>query len=385
MRHRLVRLLAVAACTSLLAACGGAHSAAVPTARGGLSPQLNGGPGNLGSLATLYVSGQGAVFAYDLTASGNDAPVSKTTGYYYQAGGPGGVSASIAGIATNAAGDLVLVQNYKSPQGDGDSCQIVLIPARTTTTAANATSGTCNNTEGGNTTGKAIGITYTGYSANSDITSEIDVLMHYVHTGNSAVISCSHNTTDQYEINRYSVANGSIVPDSCLEFPSGVTGTYHAIAGSTNGAFFVDYTPSSGSDTIERYDSEGESPTATANIPGAGALAVSVDTATNTGYRVVASTVAGTTTIYNFRVQGATMTFTHALGTFANPVTALAVDNGGTVYVGVNQPNGVTKVKVYGPSKTEATAPDRVLNNPVRRPNPAASPAAAITGIAIAQ
>jgi hypothetical protein len=53
--------------------------------------------------------------------------------------------------------------------------------------------------------------------------------------------------------------------------------------------------------------------------------------------------------------------------------------------VGVNQAAGVTKIKVYGPSKTQATDPDYILLNPVRRPNPAASPAAIITGIAIAQ
>ncbi len=115
-------------------------------------------------------------------------------------------------------------------------------------------------------------------------------------------------------------------------------------------------------------------------------MAVAVNIATNTGYRVMASVTGGVTTIYKFTVDGGTgLTFTSALGTFTIPVGALAVGNDGTIYVGVNQPNGVTKLKVYGPTKTEATAPDYVLDQPIRRPNPSVSPAAFITGIAIAQ
>src|ERR1035437_10265054 len=161
----------------ILAGCGGSHgSSAVPaTDTGVLKPQLNGGNGHLGALSTLYVAGQGAVYAYDLTsltspppspgAMVSPAPISKSSGYYYQAGGPNGVNASIAGIATSSYGNLVVVQNFLNPQGDGNSCELVYIPARTSTDAPNATARTCNNTVGGNTTGTALAVTYTRPSA----------------------------------------------------------------------------------------------------------------------------------------------------------------------------------------------------------------------------
>lgn len=396
----------------ILAGCGGSHgSSAVPaTDTGVLKPQLNGGNGHLGALSTLYVAGQGAVYAYDLTsltspppspgAMVSPAPISKSSGYYYQAGGPNGVNASIAGIATSSYGNLVVVQNFLNPQGDGNSCELVYIPARTSTDAPNATARTCNNTVGGNTTGTALAVTYTGPSTGaspipspSPFPDDVDVLMHYQPSGNPNVKGCDGTTNEQYEVDRYQAGYstpGPVTPRGCIRLPSptpmpsaspspGVFARNY-IAGSTNGAFFVDSTATG---LIERY--AGATQTATGTVFGPGPMAVSVNSATNTGYRVVASNTLGVTTVYSYKVVGATITFTHAIGTFPNPVGALAVDNNGKVYVGVNQPGGVTKIKVYGPSKTQATSPDYILLNPVRRPNPSASPAAIITGIAIAQ
>ena len=216
------------------------------------------------------------------------------------------------------------------------------------------------------------------------IADDVDVLMHYVNGGTAAVKSCAGGTSSLYEIDRYQTTGGTIAPKSCgvLDQPAAA---YAAIAGSTGGAFFADYNVGP-SGHLERFDVIGGTATNTGTTAGvAGAMAVAVDYATNTGYRVIATTTGSVTTIYSFKASGGGFTFTHALGTFTNPVAALAVDKTGKIYVGVNQPNGVTKVKVYGPSKTESTSPDYVLNNPVRRPNPAASPAAAITGIAIAE
>lgn len=435
----------LAALCIVVAGCGGSHLSSLPNGDRALQPQLNGGGGNL-ALPTLYVSGQGAVYAYDLSAtpSPDATPVSKTTGYYYQVGGAEGLNASIAGIATNSTGDLVIAQNFFSPQGDGNSCQLVYIPARTGTKAANATSTTCSNAVGGHTTGVAVGVTFTGdrtvrqiafTSARVDalpvsniqistptpspspsptptgapFANDVDVLMHYISSGNPNVRACDGSTIDQYEVDRYqAISNGqgggTIAARTCLTLDQGTTSQYNAIAGSTNGAFFVDYTggptitaaarrpasilvgPPSTSDTIERFNANGGAPSNVGTVPGAGPLAVAAELTTNIGYRVVASTTSGVTTIYSFHVSNSSgLTFDHALGTFTNPVGALAVDNRGTIFVGVNQPNGVTKIKVYAKTKTEATNPDYVLNNPVRRPNPSAAPAAVITGIAIAQ
>jgi hypothetical protein len=428
------RVFVVAAACLAVAGCGGAHGGSSLAPSGGtLRPQLNGGAGI--ALATLYVSGQGAVYAYDLGASGDTVPVTRTTGYYYQAGGPGGVTASIAGVATNSSGDLIIAQNFTNPQGDGNSCDLVYITARTGTAAADATTATCGNHTGTNTPGTAVAITYTGifqqFSSGGGLSvprvipdvslspvpspqpsgggsDEIDVLMHYQPTGNLALTACDASNTDQYEVDRYQASNsiapttfavgrsqpgyatttstaGTITPVSCDSLANGKTQTYRYIGGSTNGAFFVDF-DNGGPGTIERYDSSG-SKTNSAGIPGqAGPVTVSVNLGTGIGYRAVAGTTGGITTIYRFKAgPGSGLTFVNALGTFTNPVGALAVDNNGTLYVGVNQPNGVTKIKVYGPTKTQSTSPDYVLNNPVRRPNPAASPTARITGIAIAQ
>ena len=374
MQFRPGRVLAVAVLCALVAGCGGSHTSSItPNPTGGtLKPQLNGGTGSL-ALPTLYVSGQGSVFAYDLTASGNTAPVNKTNGYYYQAGG---LNASIAGIATNAPGDLVVLQNYGS--GTSQSCQLVYIPARTNTSPNGAQNTNCNN-DNGQIQGIGVGVTFTGQQSlgNPD---DIDVLMHY--SSSNTVLGCDGSTTDQYEVDRYTVAAGpSLTPNTCNTLP----GQRDFISGSTNGAYFVDQTSGG---FMERYATGGGSPTnsdAPGSIPAPGPLAVSANLTTGVGYRVVASNTGGITTIYTFKNSGAGFTFTHALGTFTNPVAALAVDNNGTLYVGVNQANGVTKVKVYGPTKTQATDPDRILNNPVRRPNPATPPAAQITGIAIAQ
>ena len=425
------RVIMVAALCAIAAGCGGSHSSSpsLTPAGGTRQPQLNGGAGVV-EVSTLYVSGQGAVYAYGLAASGNAAPISKTTGYYYQAGGPGGVTASIAGIATNSNGDLVVVQNFANVQGNGNSCQLVYIPQRSSENAVNASTGTCANGTGGNTTGTAVGVTFTGASPNATFpplptpspgptgspvqlaivrepmahtpvaniqvsptpapaggfTDEIDVLMHYQSNGNPAVTGCDGSTSTQYEVDRYRANSGdqSISTLSCNRLQQGLTAQYRAIGGSTNGAYFVDLDPPSASGMVERYDINGLL-TNSGSFPGtAGPMAVAA--ANGIGYRVLASTAAGVTTIYKFKpAGGASMTFVSALGTFTNPVGAVAVDNSGTVYVGVNQPNGVTKIKVYGPTKTQATDPDYILNNPVRRPNPAASPTARITGIAIAQ
>ena len=384
--HLAVAIVALSALA--LAGCGGgSQSSALPSGGTSQSPLLNGGTGSL-ARPTLYVSGQGAVFAYDLSASGDTAPVNKDTGYYYQAGGPNGVAASIAGIATNAAGDLIVAQNYKTPQGDGNSCQLTYIPARTTQSAANTTSAQCSNGDY-NTTGQAVGVTFTGNGAASGaFGNDVDVLMHYVPSGAANPDSCFDDKTARYEVDRYTASSGSITPHNCIVLANDSTGTYHAIGGSTNGAFFVDYTPTSGSDVIDRYNASSTVGTtsATGTVPGtSGPIAVAANPTTNVGYRIVASTVGTTTSIYSFKVTGNAINLNSTLGTFTNTVAALAVDNNGKIYVGVNQPGGVTKIKVYSAGKTQATDPDYTLNNPVRRPNPSASPAAAITGMAIAQ
>ena len=361
----------------------------LPSSGSSLHTQLNGGTTNT-TQPTVYVSGQGAVFAYDLGASGDTPPVTKTTGYYYQAGGPNGVNASIAGIATNTAGDLVIAQNFSNAQGNGNSCALVYIPARTGPSAANTTSTNCGPGGTSHTAGTAVGITFTGPPTGAApgagaFADDIDVLMHYVPNGNPAVSACYGSATSQYEVDRYQATSGTITPRSCVVLDQGPSSTYKAVSGSTNGAFFVDYVTGTGG-TIERFDGVSPTPTNTGTTPGIpGPLAVSVNYATSLGYRVVASTTGGITTIYSFKVSGGGFSFSHALGTFNNPIGALAVDNNGSIYVGVNQPNGVTKLKVYGPAKTQATDPDYILNNPVRRPNPAASPVAVITGIAITQ
>ena len=384
-----LRAFALLVTSVFIAGCGGGGSltSGVPSGSRGLTPQLNGGNPNT-TLPTLYVSGQGAVYAYDLGASGDTAPVSNASGYDYQAGNE--LSASIAGIATNTNGDLVVVQNFTSPQADGTSCQLAYVPARTGPAASNVRSVPCRNSTGTNTTGAAVGVTFTGPPSGMNpggVADDIDVLMHYVPSGAPAITGCNGTTAAQYEVDRYQApASGTITPKSCITLDRGTTASYNAIGGSTNGAFFVDYSAGGGSNTIERVSAAGGVPTATGTVPGtAGPLAVSANYATGTGYRVVASTVGTVTTIYSFKVAGSGLTFTHALGSFDNPVGALAVDNNGSIYVGVNQPNGVTKVKVYGPTKTEATSPDYILNNPVRRGNPSASPTARITGMAITQ
>src|ERR1035437_4159904 len=396
-----------------LAGCGGSHMSATPPAiqPGTLKPQLNGVAGSLGQ-PTLYVSGQGAVFAYDLGARGDTPPVTRSTGYYYQACGPNGVTASIGGIATNQFGDLVIAQNFANPQGDGNSCQLVYVPARTGLGAADTFASPCGNYGFNGTTGVAIGVTFaldsglgcknaaggppltTGASAGAAppspiankprfLPGEIDVLMHYLPSGNPSITACDGTTTAQFEVDRYVTPfPGLYVPVDCAFL---FAGTYAAIGGSTNAAFFVDSTDS-GQAYVDRYDGT-DSPTNSGSLPGLpGPLAVSANGATGVGYGVVAMVASGITTVYTFTVgPNHTLSFNHALGTFTNPVGALAVDNDGNVFVGVNQPSGVTKIKVYGPSKTQETDPDYILNNPVRRPNPAASPAARITGIAIAQ
>ena len=365
------RVLAVAVLCAVVAGCGGSHTSSItPNSGGGtLKPQLNGGGGSL-ALPTLYVSGQGSVFAYDLTASGDTPPVNRTTGYYYSAGS---VSTTIAGIATNAPGDLIVLQNYGS--ATATSCQLVYIPARTGTSPSGASNYNCQNYKG-NIQGTGIGITFTGPGNANDI----DVLMHY--TGSSTPNGCDGTANPQYEVDRYTVASGpSLSGNYCNNT---LPGERDYIAGSTNGAFFVDQTSGG---FIERYDVNGAltNSDAPGSLPAPGPLAVSANPTTGIGYRVVASNTGGATTIYSFKNNGHGFTFTHALGTFTNTVSALAVDNNGSIYVGITQPSGVTKVKVYGPTKTQATDPDRILNNPVRRPNPAAPPASIITGIAIAQ
>ena len=350
------------------------------------APQLNGGNPNI-TLPTLYVSGQGSVYAYDLGASGNAPPLSGGTssGFYYSAGGAGGYNFSIAGIATNTEGDLIVVQNLHAPQS-GYSCELAYIPARTGTNAANATFSPCA------TAGSAVAVTFTGSatgnaSSGSAFADDVDVLMHYIPNGNPALTSCAGPTTSQYEVDRYAATSGGITAQGCLVLDQGTAATYAGIAGSTNGTVFADYN-SGMSGTVERFDgtSSSTAPTARGTTPGvAGPMAASVNYATGAGYRVVSSVVGGSTTIYSFKVNGNSLTFTHALGAFSNQVAALAVDQNGSIYVGVNQPGGVTKVKVYGPTNTQATSPDYMLNNPVRRPNPSASPQAAITGMAITE
>lgn len=374
MQFRPARVLAVAVLCAVVAGCGGSHTSSVTPSGGTLKPQLNGGTGSLAQ-PTLYVSGQGSVYAYDLTASGDTAPVTSTTGYYYSAGG---VSTSIAGIATNAPGDLVVLQNYGS--GAAISCQLIYIPARTGTSPTGASNFNCDNNHGGVIQGTGIGVTFTGQQS-SGYPDDIDVLMNYLPSGNTG---CDTTTNAQWEVDRYTVSGPSGSPtltqNTCVPLAS----ERDFISGSTNGAFFVDQTSGG---FIERYDVTGSvtNSDAPGSVPAPGAIAVSANPTTGVGYRVVASNTGGITTVYSFKNSGAGFTFTHALGTFTNTIGALAVDNDGNIFVGVNQPNGVTKVKVYNPTQTQATSPDRVLNNPVRRPNPATPPAALITGIAIAQ
>ena len=86
--------IAVVALAFVAAGCGGGSHTSVPSGDHALQPQLNGGAGS-SAQPTLYVAGQGAVYAYDLsvTPSPDASPVSKTTGYYYEAGN---VNAQIA-------------------------------------------------------------------------------------------------------------------------------------------------------------------------------------------------------------------------------------------------------------------------------------------------
>jgi hypothetical protein len=365
------RVLAVAVLCAVVAGCGGSHTSSSITPSGGtLKPQLNGGTGSL-ALPTLYVSGQGSVFAYDLTASGDTAPVNKTNGYYYNAGS---VNATIAGIATNAPGDLIVLQNYGA--GTSSSCQLVYIPARTSTSPTGASNLNCNN-DNGDIQGTGIGITFTGQQTNG-YADDIDVLMSY--NASNTVNGCDGSTSPQYEVDRYAVAAGPSLSTTanCETLP----GQRDFLSGSTNGAIFIDQTSGG---LLERRDVSDTVTNSSTSLPAPGPVAVAANPTTGVGYRVVASNTGGITTIYTFKNSGAGFAFTSALGTFTNTVSALAVDNNGTIYVGITQPNGVTKVKVYGPTVTQATTPDRILNNPVRRPNPSASPAAIVTGIAIAQ
>ena len=136
-------LLVVA--VAIFAGCGRLSSlTSLSPADHALQPQLNGG--GPGTIPTLYVSGQGAVFAYDLGASGDATPVSTSGGYYYQSAGNN--HGAIAGIATNSSGGLVVVQNYGLP-GSGNSCVLAYIPPRTTLGAGSATSANCYNGAGG--------------------------------------------------------------------------------------------------------------------------------------------------------------------------------------------------------------------------------------------
>ena len=385
----------------LFAGCGahggagtGPSTSMLPSTGKALTPTFNGGNSSSTALATLYVSGQGGVYAYDIsgpTPSGTVTlpAIDRDGGYYYSAGK---LNASIAGIATNSHGDLIVAQNYNTTAFTGvGTCQLAYIPARTD--SASPSSAQVNNCP---VTGTAVSVGFTGTGTDtSGNTDMVDVLMKT----STAVASCGHSPTYStgFEVDRYqATTSGSISLTACEVPDHGHTSgyTYNAIAGANNGQYFVDYNQTSfPNGVIERYltftgTTSTGSPTNTGGLPGtAGPMAVSENYSTGVGYRVVASTVGTSTTIYEFTVDKSdpNLTFTQALGTFGNHVGALAVDNSGNVYVGVNQPNGVTLVKVYPWGETQATSPTYILENAVRRPNPANPPAAVITGLAINQ
>ncbi|HEV2737714.1 MAG TPA: hypothetical protein VGU66_03950 [Candidatus Elarobacter sp.] len=180
-----------------------------------------------------------------------------------------------------------------------------------------------------------------------------------------------------YAVDRYGIGSERIVPTGCIEVP----GPRTAISGGTNGAFGLDYT-TGGLTRVDHYGPGGPVD-ATVTAPGsAGPLAAATQVSNSSQYYAVATVSSGHTTIYRYQFNGIGFQPLHELGKFDDMVAAIAIDDDGIVYVGLNGRDGRSRVSVYGRQEDDAARPGHVVTDPIRAP---ARGSTAIVGLAVAK
>ncbi len=353
-----------------LVACGGGHlggNSALP--QSGHRGVLDYSPGD-----TLYVSDATEVNAFAIDATNSTAPTRTITPHINQSG------LSIAGIATDASGQLEILQN-RSAHAD---CRIVIDPSSANGTSAAAGQFACNTAASGSSgyvvvTGIAItrdpiGVSY--LESVNDATQYGDFVQR-ANTDTSPAGTASTGPTD----------NGGSDGSSIIAL-SGPLSSHHGIVEGVGGHVYVSSTQY-GAARIDNFLAAAHGstpPTHTFTLSGrvsAGALALASD---NTLY-VATTDGSGNAYVDSLPASsvgaGAPTTSIGPIG--QSSITALTVDAQGNIYVALtanaSAPGGAasaTHVRVYAAGASGKATPVRILQDPV----PIGQ---SITGLAIAQ
>jgi hypothetical protein len=346
----LVAILALA-----LAGCGGGRVLSLPpagTGTGQAAPQARQAAATVAGGPTLYVAGQDRVAAFALGASGY-ATAQRTISGFYRA------SARVefyelnrlAAIGTTADGTLYTIIDTRSGHDFFDCAIEVFGP--TADGKAPARTPYCDGSIPAAIVGRPSGA--------------IDFL------------SASYETDDQ--VARIQ-ANGARLVRAVL--PGFITHFGMAEDAAAN-AYVTAINPN----RVDEYTTTGVVLTSAparsiAMRAQPGAIALSPDGTIYVAITIPSAVYGVSTNFVDAFAAGGT-SVAREIGPFPNQIGALAVDSAGELFVGINAPDSVTKVKVFAPNATGSATPLRVLQNPLPPTGPAGVYGAAIVGLAIAE
>lgn len=346
----LVAILALA-----LAGCGGGRVLSLPPAgpgTGQAAPQARQAAATAAGGPTLYVAGPDRVAAFALGASGYATPQRTITGFYEA---PPGVehyvSNRLAAIGTGADGTLYTIVDTRSGH-DVFDCRI-----------------------------EVFGPTADGYTPARTPYCDGSVPVAIVGRPSGAIdfLSGQYETNDQ--VARVQ-ANGARMVRATL--PGMITHFGMAEDAAAN-AYVTAINPY----RVDEYTTTGFALTPApvrsfAMRAWPGAIALAPD---GTMYVAISIPNAAYVAFTNFveAIPPGGTSVAREIGPFPNRIGALAVDGAGELFVGINGPDSVTKVKVFAPNATGSATPLRVLQNPLPPTGPGGTDGAAIVGLAVAE
>jgi hypothetical protein len=306
----------------------------------------------------VYVSGQGSVYAYPLTATNSDPPAKVLGSEYVAADGT-----AIGGIATDRKGTLYVLVNDGSLTAGGPSCKILQYDASAVTGTTPQLAYRC-----------APDVFYaTGIASGPN--GEIDVLDTIDNMGQTG-----------FQVERF-FPGSSTYATSRLKLQA--QKPYSALGAGANGNIFVGYDAvGANSAHVDKYAALATGSTApTQGVDVAGYTNLH-SISSGRGYVwIMAGSTSGAFAGVLAMMQTTPMLATplQAGGNGGYPATrfsASAVDTSGNLYVGETYPTGTTDIAIPVSGGSPNFGASTYLYDPVRRGNPAG---AIVTGVAIAQ
>ncbi len=341
-----------------LAGCGAGSALSVPPPPGADSAGRS-AAATSGTVPTLYVAGPDRIVAFAPTASGYAAPQRSITGsaLYAAPTAPGAdpyIRHAVAGIGTGLGGMLDAIVNEQDGT-NAFSCTILVYGPAASGDASPQQTPACSGSRPHAVVGRPSGAidyldtTSTGYPSGGDQVARVQ-------------------------------ANGNALVRGTL------TGSALTHFGLAEDAAANAYVSGSNPNRVDEYATSGAGLTSApvqsfALRANPGAVAVAPD---GTVYVAIAVPNSDNPNVFTGFVEAFVPGGTSAareIGPFPNQVAALAVDSAGELFVGINAPDNVTKVKVYAANANGSATPLRVLQNPL----PAnAAAGATIVGLALA-